>query len=119
NFRDATNGNIVVSSVFTNMSPDTFTDNSTNFISANNSANINAGSNLWFTASLKEFPGGGNIGAKCTDCHRRDGSDLRYFGYYNQSIYKRARFHNLNDADAKNVARYIRSRTDVPSTEAW
>ncbi|MEW6301921.1 MAG: hypothetical protein AB1705_00515 [Verrucomicrobiota bacterium] len=119
NFRDAANGNIVVSSVFTNMPPGTLADDSTSFIAANNAANIAAGSNTWHNTNLKEYPQGSNISAKCADCHTQDGRDLRYFGFSNQSIYKRTRFHNVPDAEAKNLTRYIRSLTDVPSTESW
>ncbi|MCF6226856.1 MAG: hypothetical protein L3J22_11235, partial [Xanthomonadales bacterium] len=59
-------------------------------------------------------PGESNIRAKCMDCHTRTGYDLKYFGYTNESIYKRSRFHGFNDDEAKKLTRYIRN-LDTPS----
>ncbi|VAW85827.1 hypothetical protein MNBD_GAMMA18-1435, partial [hydrothermal vent metagenome] len=69
----------------------------------------NEGKNLWDNNTLIARPGEGNIRAKCMDCHTKTGYDLKYFGYTNESIYKRSRFHGFSDIEAKRLTRYIRS----------
>ena len=81
--------------------PSTWTPISTN------AADINSGSNAWFTLSITER--GTNIVAKCTDCHARDGRDLKYFNYSDKSIIKRSIFHGVDPAVATNIASYIRN----------
>ncbi len=51
--------------------------------------------------------------AACSDCHARDGRDLAYFAYSNESIINRAVFHGLSIEKAEMIASYIRS-LDVP-----
>ena len=53
--------------------------------------------------------------ASCADCHFKDGSDLHYFNYSNDSIVTRARFHGVSLADAEKIASYIRSMSDAPA----
>ncbi|VAW49154.1 hypothetical protein MNBD_GAMMA03-83, partial [hydrothermal vent metagenome] len=84
------------------------------YIAADTTANRNEGKNLWDNKTLIARPGEGNIRAKCMDCHTKTGYDLKYFGYTNESIYKRSRFHGLSDIEAKKLTRYIRNlATDV------
>ncbi|MCF6314501.1 MAG: hypothetical protein L3J39_18775 [Verrucomicrobiales bacterium] len=79
---------------------------------------ISQGKLLWESETLKARPGlantlgKGDIRAKCMDCHTSTGYDLKYFGYSNESIYKRSRFHGLSDTEAKRVTRYIRNLKD-------
>lgn len=68
----------------------------------------NAGSNIWFTATIKER--GTNINARCNSCHVRGGWDLKYFNYSPKSIVERSIFHGLTPTDSTNVAAFILSR---------
>jgi hypothetical protein len=62
----------------------------------------------------------GQIKASCADCHARDGRDLHYFRFSDESIYERAKFHRLSETQGKQIAAYIRSLTSVPAPEgAW
>src|SRR5205085_3214352 len=54
------------------------------------------------------------IRARCADCHARDGRDLKYFGFSNESIIARSSFHGLSDLEGRQIASYIRS-LPVPS----
>ena len=49
------------------------------------------------------------IRAACNDCHARDGRDLQYFNYSNDSIVQRSRFHGLTEAQGKDIAAYLRA----------
>ncbi|NLR94379.1 LamG-like jellyroll fold domain-containing protein [Flammeovirga agarivorans] len=61
---------------------------------------------FWYGYSLKaHIP----MNAKCADCHTQDGRDLEIFSYSNKSIIERAKFHDLNDEQARKIASYIRS----------
>ncbi len=51
--------------------------------------------------------------AACSDCHARDGRDLEYYAYSNESIINRAVFHGLTVEQGEQIASYIRS-LDVP-----
>ncbi|HEX3351588.1 MAG TPA: hypothetical protein VHS34_02100 [Terriglobales bacterium] len=75
------------------------------------SASIQAGRELWLTASLvsSSMPNSPKIQAHCGDCHARDGRDLKYFNYSNGSIVARARFHGLSALQSEQIASYIRS----------
>jgi len=77
---------------------------------------INAGSNAWFSTTIKER--GTNIVAKCTDCHHRNGRDLRYFNFSDKSIIERSVFHGLSRATATNIASYIRNLPYTYETNA-
>lgn len=55
-----------------------------------------------------------NIKAACSDCHARDGRDLKYFNYSNASIRARSMFHGLTVQQGDQIASYIRS-LNVPS----
>ena len=54
------------------------------------------------------------IARHCSDCHARDGRDLKYFCFSNASIIVRSRFHGLSDLQGEQIASYIRS-LPVPS----
>ena len=75
-----------------------------------------AGKTLWEGAPLS--PGGFKasplIRANCSDCHARDGRDLKYFSFSNASIIARSRFHGLSELQGQQIASYIRS-LPVPS----
>ena len=60
-------------------------------------ASIQAGQELWHTASLvaSALPNSPRIQAHCSDCHAHDGRDLKYFNFSNASIVARSRFHGL------------------------
>jgi hypothetical protein len=74
-------------------------------------ASVEAGQKLWYTASLvaSSLPKSPRIQAHCTDCHARDGRDLKYFNYSNASIVVRSRFHGLTTLQGEQIASYIRS----------
>jgi hypothetical protein len=74
-------------------------------------ASIEAGRELWHTASLaaSSLPNSPRIQAHCADCHARDGRDLKYFNFSNGSIVARSRFHGLSTTQGEQIASYIRS----------
>jgi hypothetical protein len=113
-----TTGADVITSPWTVVAPGQGSDLNSEWIATNTEANITAGQTVWSTANLIRMPGGPAIKAKCADCHTHDGSDLRYFGFSNKSIYHRARFHGVPELSARRLTRYIRSLTDVPSVPA-
>lgn len=75
------------------------------------SASIEAGRELWHTASLaaSSLPNSPKIQAHCTDCHAHDGRDLKYFNFSNASIVARSRFHGLSNLQGEQIASYIRA----------
>jgi hypothetical protein len=96
-------------------------------------ADIAVGRTLWSQRSalydpyLDSFDGqmnggqiNGRIKASCADCHARDGRDLHYFRFSDESISARSKFHGLSDTQGKQIAAYIRSLTSVPAPAgAW
>jgi len=74
-------------------------------------ASIQAGKKLWNRGSLlaSGLPGSPRIQAHCGDCHTRDGRDLKYFNFSNESIIARSRFHGLSALEGEQIASYIRS----------
>jgi cytochrome c553 len=100
------------------LEPDTFTQEDPNTWTAplRDPDSILAGQQLWLGAQLRasNFPNAPQIRARCSDCHARDGRDLKYFGFSNASIVARSRFHGLSDLQAQQIASYIRS-LPVPS----
>jgi hypothetical protein len=72
---------------------------------------ILAGQELWLRARLQAspLPNAPQIRAHCSDCHARDGRDLKYFGFSNESIVARSRFHGLSGLQGQQIASYIRS----------
>ena len=74
-------------------------------------ADLQAGQNLWNTATLIESPINANhvLLAHCSDCHSVDGRDLKYFSYSNNSIIQRSVFHGLTEAQGELIASFIRS----------
>ena len=74
-------------------------------------ASIMAGREVWESASLlaSSLPHSPIIQAHCADCHARDGRDLKYFNFSNNSIVTRARFHGLSTLQGEQIASYIRS----------
>ena len=78
------------------------------------SADLQAGENLWYTATLVEGFNGPSITATCNDCHTEQGRDLKYFNYSNKSIVERARFHGLSEREGEQIASWIRA-LDLPA----
>ena len=116
----ANNNSSVITSPFSDIAPGTGPDNNGSWIAPNNGASNTLGSNKWRQKNiLKEYPGGPSITASCASCHTQDGSDLRYFGFSNKSIFERSRFHGLNVNDSKAITRYIRNRNKKPTQQAW
>lgn len=74
-------------------------------------ASIDAGRELWLTASLvaSSLPNSPRIEAHCADCHAHDGRDLKYFNFSNASIVTRSRFHGLTILQGEQIASYIRA----------
>ncbi len=74
-------------------------------------ASIQIGKELWFNAPLvaSSLPHSPTIQAHCTDCHARDGRDLKYFNFSNTSIITRSRFHGLSTEQGEKIASYIHS----------
>jgi len=72
---------------------------------------IRAGEKLWGEAALvaSGLPNAPPIRARCADCHARDGRDLKYFGFSNESIAARSRFHGLSEREGRQIASYIRA----------
>lgn len=105
NVLNASNNNMLSSSVFRNTNPQNWKPP----IQTSNA--INQGKNLWYNKKLRNHNLTGNkpINARCTDCHAQDGRDLKYFNYSNFSIIKRSEFHGLTKEEGKKIASYIRS----------
>jgi hypothetical protein len=84
-------------------------------------ASIEAGRELWHTASLaaSSLPNSPRIQAHCADCHARDGRDLKYFNFSNGSIVARSRFHGLSTTQGEQIASYIRSLPLPNSGRPW
>jgi hypothetical protein len=82
---------------------------------------IRAGKTLWESAPLS--PGGFKasplIRANCSDCHARDGRDLKYFSFSNASIVARSRFHGLSELEGQQIASYIRSLPVASPGRPW
>jgi hypothetical protein len=74
-------------------------------------SDVAAGKALWDGAvALTESPlSTKKIRATCAACHATDGRDLKFFNYSDKSIQARSRFHGLNEAEANQIAAYIRS----------
>ena len=80
-----------------------------------NAANINNGSNKWYSGTITH--NGVAIRAKCNDCHVDGGYDLKYFNYSNKSIVLRSTaLHSLSLQDAQDIASFIRTR-NIPYEE--
>ena len=105
NFLNAEGKKILPASAFVEDSPETWTP------PLPDAASIQAGKELWDTASLasSSLPNSPRIQAHCADCHAQDGRDLKYFNFSNASIISRARFHGLSELQSEQIASYIRS----------
>jgi|GEM_PF-1626788 len=110
--------NLLDSNANASLPPNTFVqDNPNNWVAPlNNSADIQAGKNLWMSATLNESPinTSHTLLAHCTDCHTQDGRDLKYFNYSNTSIIQRAMFHGLSHVQGQQIASFIRT-LNVPN----
>lgn len=86
-------------------------DDPANWSTQFSAADISAGKALWNgSIALKEHPDSTNkLRATCAACHAADGRDLKYFNYSSKSIRERSKFHGLNEAEANQIAAYIRS----------
>ncbi len=105
NFLAADGQNICPSSMFAQENPDTWV------APLRDSQSVAAGQTLWKSAALKasSLPSAQSIRAHCADCHTRDGRDLKYFNFSNNSIIARSRFHGLSSLEGRQIASYIRS----------
>jgi hypothetical protein len=83
--------------------------------------NISAGRSLWHEAQLvaSSLPDARPIHAHCSDCHTRDGRDLKYFNFSNSSIVARCRFHGLSQLQGEQIASYIRSLPVANPGRPW
>lgn len=78
-------------------------------------ADVSAGAALWANASLTVpstsamSPDAPAIKAHCSDCHAKDGRDLKYFNYSNYSIRARSVFHGRTEREGDQIASYIRT----------
>ena len=79
------------------------------------------GKALWENAPLSPggFKASPRIQAHCSDCHARDGRDLKYFCFSNASIIARSRFHGLSDLEGQQIASYIRSLPGPSPGRPW
>lgn len=77
-------------------------------------ADISAGKAAFESAQLVDFVGGPRLKATCSDCHAQNGRDLKYFNYSNEVIIARGQHHGLSQAQASQIAAYIRS-LDAPA----
>jgi Concanavalin A-like lectin/glucanases superfamily len=84
-----------------------------------NSQDIAEGKKLWETVSLIDGPGKPRIQAKCMDCHERDGKDLKYYKFSNNSIIERSKFHGLSQLQGEQIASYIRSHNFPDPGTPW
>jgi hypothetical protein len=82
---------------------------------------ISAGRSLWQSAQLvaNGLPQASPLRAHCSDCHARDGRDLKYFNFSNSSIVARSRFHGLSELEGRQIASYIRSLTVPNPGRPW
>jgi hypothetical protein len=105
NFLTAAGSTVVPPDEFVQDAPETWTP------PRPDAASIHAGQELWHTAALvaSSLPGSPRIQAHCSDCHARDGRDLKYFNFSNASIVARSRFHGLTTLQGEQIASYIRS----------
>lgn len=86
-------------------------------------SDVRAGKSLWekrdflYDIGLDMIDGTGNRGgrldgimsASCSDCHAKDGRDLKYFNFSNYSIIERSVFHGTTKKEGEQIASYIRS----------
>jgi hypothetical protein len=108
---DSTPTNLIPAAEFYYISPSTFTP------PLNDPADIAAGQTAFQSAALKGYVNGSYITliAHCSDCHAKDGMDIRYFNYSPYVIEQRAMFHNLDPTTAARIASYVISlRTPNP-----
>lgn len=83
-------------------------------------ADINQGKYVWKTAKLTDSPMTHTpLQAGCGSCHAADGQDLKYFGYTNNDIYQRCKFHGFTDLQARQVASYIRALPIATYGRPW
>jgi hypothetical protein len=83
-------------------------------------SDISNGAKLWSTRDrLVTEPGGTRMWASCADCHARDGRDLQYFAYSNESIQVRSQFHGLSATEGEQIASYIRSLAVESHGRPW
>lgn len=104
NFGGADGSAVLGDAAFTQEDPNTWT------APLRDPGGIAAGKSLWYGARLvaNNRPGAAAIRAHCSDCHSRDGRDLKYFNFSNASIIARAQFHGLSALEGEQIASYIR-----------
>jgi cytochrome c553 len=87
--------------------------------SVNYGGNAANGQTVWQTRILKDpnswIPNNQSLGV-CADCHTKDGSDLKYFGFGQRQVLIAGLHRGLSESDAKDVAAFIASNpTPTPS----
>ncbi|WP_085484198.1 hypothetical protein [Paraburkholderia susongensis] len=105
NLLDGNGNKLIADSRFVQDDPTTWT------APLSNASDVNAGAQLWQSATLIESPinAGHPLQAHCMDCHTSTGSDLFKFNYSNNSIIVRSQFHGLSQTQGQQIASYIRS----------
>ncbi len=108
--------NLMSESQFIQDDPAAWVGPSTNLV------DILDGQDAWFNLRIREqgtnltwidpYSGATN-NVTCSDCHDRNGRDLTYFNYSNESIIKRSLFHDVPAPRATNIASYIRWLRDA------
>ena len=87
--------------------------------SVNYGGNASNGQTVWQTTILKDpnpwIPNNQSLGV-CADCHTKDGSDLKYFGFGQRQVLIAGMHRGLSESDAKDVAAFIASNpTPTPT----
>src|SRR5690242_6624256 len=115
NLLDASGAKLLPPDLFAEDSPETWT------APLSDSASIESGNQLWHNAPLisSTLPDAAAIHAHCTDCHARDGRDLKYFNFSNHSVIARSRFHGLSQLQGQQIASYIRSLPGPNPGRPW
>ena len=117
-FLDYSDSMRVAAGEITEQNPDNWTKPS-GYTSA---SAVTAGKALWEQRNkLANSPLTPNqlIVASCSDCHTKDGYDLKYFSYSNKSIIDRSRFHGLTNSEGNRIAAYIRSLSYPNPGRPW
>lgn len=115
NLLDASGAKLLPRDLFAEDSPEAWTP------PLSGAASIESGNQLWHNAPLisSTLPDAAAIHARCSDCHARDGRDLKYFNFSNHSIIARSRFHGLSQLQGEQIASYIRSLPGPNPGRPW
>lgn len=74
------------------------------------SQDVPAGKALWYANDRlrKSSIVARTLRSSCASCHASDGHDLQYFNYSDNAIVQRGRFHGLSEAEARQIAAFVR-----------